>query len=193
MADKKLKASEIFIPLLFGAVGAVALVRGLYHATRALVAKCAGPSSFGACDPTDSVQTAAGEPVYAAVSGKVVLRGDNVLQIASSYEPTIVYYGGLAPSVKEGDPVGIGQSIGASTGELTFGVSQFKAGNVLQNVPPGAWLASRGLTHVSGQTSNLWCDTGRTLTVNPDAKQACSFVLPDKPGFTLLPVSVDMP
>ena len=116
MADKKLTASEIFIPLFFGTVGVVALVRGLYHSTRALVGagkvvRCAGPSSFGACDPTDSIQTAKGETVYAVVSGKVVLRGDNVLHIASSYEPVILYYQGVVPSVKEGDTVGIGQTI----------------------------------------------------------------------------------
>jgi hypothetical protein len=191
-----MKATEIMVPLVFGTLGVAALVRALWRPARALVwagklSRCSGKSSFGVCDPADVVTTTRGEPVYAVTSGRIVAKGPTFIHIASDYEPVILAYQGLAPGVKEGDTVAVGQQIGLSDGELAFTVQQWKKGQQLEYVAPGAWLAARGMAHVQGQTSASWCDTGRSIVVPPDARTTCGFALPDKAAFTLLPVSVD--
>ena len=190
------KKAPVIIPLVFSALGAVALFRGLYHSSRAIVtqgklSRCAGPASFGGCDPTDSITTGKGEQVYAMAAGKIIARGDDFVHILSGYEPVILAYSGLAPSVAEGASVGIGQGIGLSGGEVAFSVYAIQSTGV-QPVVPGAWLASRGLQHVAGNSTSDYCNTGSTMTVPANVK-SCGMPLPTKPGFTLLPISVDMP
>jgi hypothetical protein len=192
---KKLPVKELIIPLAFGALGAVALVRGLWNSSRALVSrgtlkKCAGPGSFG-CDPADVIVTTKGEVVYSMAPGKVLARGDDFVHILSSYEPVILYYGGIAPSVTEGSTVSLGQAIGVSGGELSFAVTGFQPLNKVVAIVPGAWLTARGLQHIAGNSSTEYCNTGRSVKVPADVKN-CGFSLPAKPGFSILPISVDM-
>jgi len=194
-SPKKLPVKELIIPLLFGAVGTVALVRGLWNSSRALVSKgtlksCAGPGSFG-CDSADIIVTTKGETVYTVAPGKVVARGEDFVHILSAYEPVILYYGGIAPSVVEGATVSLGQAIGVSGGELAFAVTGFLPLNKVVTIVPGAWLTARGMQHIAGNSSKEYCNTGRAVTV-PSQVKDCKFVLPAKPGFSILPISVDM-
>jgi hypothetical protein len=196
MAESTPAKAPIVVPLILGALGALALARGLWRSSRAVVTngkvtRCAGPSSFGGCDGTDVITTGKGEPVYAMAGGTIIAKGDDFVHLLSSYEPVILAYTGLAPSVKEGDTVWIGQSLGLSGGEVAFSASQIDGQNLVRLVP-GAWLSSRGLQHVAGNTTSDYCNSGRTMTV-PAQVKSCGFKLPQKPGFTLLPVSVDMP
>jgi hypothetical protein len=191
-----IKTSEVAVPLIFGVVGVVALVRGLWNPSRGLVWRgsrtisyqSAGVSSFGSCDPFLQVQTTKGDPVYAMTPGKVVAAGDGFVHIASSAEPVILAYTGVVPSVKVGESVGLGSQIALSSGQIGFGVTQFSVKNTSSYVDPEAWLASRGLGVIHDMFGG---GNTRSVTVKKAAVDACQFALPSPPGFTLLPVSVN--
>jgi hypothetical protein len=196
LSPMAVKASAVAVPLIFGVVGVVALVRGLWSPSRGVVWKgtaannvqSAGVSSFGVCDPFLSISTVKGDPIYAMTPGKVVAAGDGFVHIASSAEPVILAYTGVVPSVKVGESVGLGSQIALSSGQIGFGVTQFSAKNTSSYVDPQAWLASRGLASVH----DLWgSGNARSVTVKKAAVDACQFALPTPPGFTLLPVSVN--
>jgi hypothetical protein len=199
-ATSSKSTTSVIVPLIFGTIGAVALIRGLWRPARALVwagkvTKCSGTSA-GICDPVDTIETNKGEPVFSVTAGKVVAVGDVFVQVSSSYETAIIFYQGLVPGVKLNDQVGVGSQLGLSSGVLSFGVVQMvpdktTSGGRMQWVAPGAWLVARGMSHVQGKSSELWCDKPRNATVPADVRKVCDFQLPEKPGFTLLPITVD--
>lgn len=188
------KASEVAVPLIFGSIGVIALVRGLWRSSRGVVKgagqvawSAAGASSFGTCDPFLKISTTKGDPVFSMTSGKAVVAGGNFVQIASDTEAVILAYQGLVPSVKQGEYVTLGSQIGVSEGVVAFGVTQFSAGNKASYVYPDAWLASRGL----GASHTFLSNGVRSVTVSKAAQGACQFALPEAPGFALLPVSIN--
>ena len=189
-------ASPMIGVVAWGALGALCVFRGFYHPHRAVVKngavkKCAGPNSFGICDPTDQIETAVGEPVYAA-GPEVVEVGSYYVHLVVQNEPVILMYEGLLPTVEVGQHVGAGQKIGESDGRVYFSVTQYRQNRVAQFVPPSAWLAVRGFKLVCNNTGdqNAYCAQGRDIVV-PD-EQVCSMKSPEKAGFALLPVTIEL-
>jgi hypothetical protein len=190
-------------PFVFAALGAAALVRGLWRPYRAVakkgtVARCEGPNKFGVCDPTMGLNAASGTLIYATARGKVVAVGDDFVHIVGRNEAIVQLYQGITPAVVEGQHVGKGQTIGKSTGMVYFGVWQMKpaegGGFLMQNVPPSAWLAARGaraLVKNLGE-ANKWCEEPRNVIVPASVRQACGFKKPDPSGFALLPVQIEL-
>jgi hypothetical protein len=190
-------------PFVFGAIGLGALVRGLFRPHRAVakkgvVRRCEGANQFGVCDPTIVLNVEDGTPVYATAAGKVVAVGDDFVHIVLRKEAAIQLYQGIVPDVVEGQHVGKGQVLGASTGVVSFGVWQLVpasgGGVLMQNVPPSAWMAARG---VRPFVKNLgdeskWCEGGRSISVPSKARQTCNFKKPDPAMFALLPVQIEL-
>jgi hypothetical protein len=144
------------------------------------------------------INTDPGTPVYATAKGKVVVVGEDFLHIVGRNEAIIQLYQGLTPEVIEGQHVGKGQTLGKSTGPVSFGVWQIKpaegGGVILQNVPPSAWMAARGARAVVKNLgeANKWCEDPRNVTVPSAVRQACAFKKPDPSGFALLPVQIEL-
>jgi hypothetical protein len=179
---------------VFVAAGAMCLLRGLRHHVRALVEvgdvrRCPGPNSFGVCDPTMGIATAKDEPCFSATHGVVTLVGEDYIHILGGQETVILMYQGLRPSVRAGQRVSPGQSIGASTGTLNFGVTAF-APDGTKSVDPASWLVSRGLRPVLSGKSALWCNVVREVAIPKDAREKCPLVLPSPAGFALFPVNI---
>lgn len=183
--------------VVWGALGALCVFRGFFRATKAVVntgaiKRCASPNSFGVCDPMDQIDTAVGESVFATAPSEVAYVGSNVVHLVSQNEPVILMYEGLTPDVEVGQHVGTGEKIGESQGRIYFGVTQYRQNGVAQFVPPSAWLAVRGCKLVVNNTGdeNLYCAQGREIIV-PD-EQVCVMKSPEKAGFALLPVTVEL-
>ncbi len=182
---------------VFGAIGAAALLRGLWNPRRALakearVEDCPGGSS---CDPTVTLSLEPGSTVYSAGSGRVVSVGPDWIQIALSDEPIVLGYFNVRPDVQPGQDVGRGQAIAAMplaplTKELRFGVWAV-TGTVLGAIEPTSWLAAHGFALASTMPdSPLWCAQGRHITVPADVHNVCKLGMPAQPDFLLLPVTV---
>lgn len=185
-------------PYVLGALAAVAALKALWRPHRAVVregavARCPGGTSYGSCDPTLQISAPAGAHVYSTAQGHVVAVGPDWLHIAASHEPVVLYYDGVTPEVGEGQYVGRGQTIGASTGRTYFGVTQFSADGS-ENIDPSSWLASRGQKIAAKYTGpgTSWCEQGRHIQVPQAAGSACDLQEPDRPHFALLPVTVDI-
>lgn len=191
-------------PFVFGAIGLGALVRGLFRPHRAVakkgvVRRCEGANAFGVCDPTIALDIGVGTPVYATGAGKVVAVGDDFIHVLLRKEAAVQLYQGIAPDVVEGQHVGKGQTLGVSSQEtIYFGIWQLvpaEGGGVLmQNVPPSAWMAARGIRPLVKNLGdgNKWCEGGRSITVPGKARQACNFKKPDPATFALLPVQIEL-
>lgn len=186
--------------VIWGGLGALALFRALFRPTRAVaktgaVRRCAGSSNpFGVCDTSDVVDVAAGDSVFSTASAKAVDVGEDYVNLVVQNEPVILMYQGIVPSISEGQYVGTGQKIGTSTGRVFFGVTQYKPGGKVQFVAPSAWLASRGQRLVINNTGDesAYCSQGRDIVVPQEAKRNCDLHLPQKPGFALLPITVEL-
>lgn len=177
------------------AFGAACLVRGLRNPVRALVRagalrRCEGTNSFGICDPSLEITTNPGEPVYSVAEGTVIFQERDFVHVLSLREPVILFYQGVKTSLRAGDPLHVGEPLGESEGELIFSVTQVGPGG-LSVIPPSTWLAARGFSPVqlNTGTTSLWCAQGRTLQV---PKSSCQFRAPEKSGFSLFPVNIDM-
>lgn len=190
------------MPFVFMGLGALSLVRGLFRPHRAVlksgaVARCGGPNQFLVCDPTDTTSTNVGTAAFATAPAKVVAVGERFVHLAVTNEPVFLMYEGIEPSVVEGQHVGRGQKIVTATGPVAFGVWQLAPGAngpVMQVVPAAAWLAARGMKHVTKNTgpADKWCEGGRVIHVPAAVKQACGFRQPDPAKFALLPVQIEM-
>lgn len=190
------------VPFIFAGLGAAALVRGLFRPHRAVlkegsVARCSGRNHFGICDPTDTIRAPEGTPAYAVAPGRVVAVGEAFVQIVARNDAVVLMYEGIAPEIVEGQHVGRGQTIGKSIGPVIFGVWQLApnaTGPVLQNIPPSAWLAARGMRHVVKDLGdgNKWCEGGRKIHVPREVKAACGFRQPDPSRFGLFPVEITL-
>lgn len=188
MADKKIP----FGTYLFGAMGAAALVRGLWNAHRAVVRKgqiavCAGAE----CSPLMALRSGDSR-VYAAGGGRVALVDGGVVHVRVSNEPVVLHYEGLAPTVRQGQYVLRGQPLGDSTGVVHFGVWLVRPDGSLTPLEPAAWLASRGYraaVSVTGQ-GGTWCEQGRRIEIPAAVHSGCGIKAGSEPSFALLPVSV---
>lgn len=190
-------ASSMIGVVVWGALGALCVFRGFYHPHRAVVQtgavkKCAGPNSFGVCDPSDQIDTSVGESVFATASAEVVKVGPYYVHLVVQNEPVILMYEGITPTVEVGQSVGAGQKIGESDGRVFFSVTQYRQNGVAQFVPPSAWLAVRGCKLVENNTGdeNAYCAQGRDIVVPDD--MVCAMKSPEKAGFALLPVTVEL-
>lgn len=186
--------------ILWGAIGTACVVRGFFRPFRAVVRKgaivrCAGAqNAYGTCDPVDTIETDVGEPVYSVGPAKVVEVGPYYVHLAIQNDAVVVMYEGLEPLVEVGQHVGTGQKIGESDGKVSIIVSQFKPNNVVEYVPPSAWLAVRGLKLVleNEGSDDLYCSGGREIVVPNEYKRNCDLKSPRKAKFALLPVTVEL-
>jgi hypothetical protein len=189
-------------PFIFMGLGALAIVRGVFRPHRAVlrrgsIDRCAGPNSFGACDPTDTITAPDGTAAYATASALVVAVGDNFVQLAVNNEPIFLMYQGVKPEVQEGQYVGRGQRIGKSSGPVNFGVWELipnTSGPKMIQIPPAAWLAARGMRAVVKNTGSgdKWCEQHRKIDVPPATVKSCGFQQPDPASFALLPVQINL-
>jgi len=188
-------------PYVLGGLAAVFAVKTLFRPHRAVVregsvAACPGDNSYRVCDPTLRVTAPEGTNVFSTGPGRVMAVGPDFVHIALRAEPTILYYDGIAPDVREGQYVGRGQVIGVSRGRVSFGVQQFASSGVVSNVDPSSWLAARGHRIAARYTGSgsEWCAAaqGRHVTVPRSAGAACNLQEPDSADFALLPVSVEI-
>lgn len=182
---------------LLASVGAACLIRGLFRPIRALaksgeIRRCAGTNAFGVCDPSMGIAVAAGASVYSALCGQVVAVGEDYLHVLAEDEPVIVMYQGVAPSVRLGQFLGSGQSVGTSLGDVNFSVTQMGPGG-MSLIEPASWLAARGFKVLLNNTGPAhWCAQGRHISVPASARQKCDLRRPEGASFALLPVSVEM-
>jgi hypothetical protein len=186
-----------FATYLFGGMGVLFLVRGLWNPHRALVHKaslaaCPGPTPQG-CQDTIDLSSTPGARVYSVGSGKVIGVGDNWVLIQVSNEPVLIGYYGLDPSVAVDQHVGRGRRIGktSSAGRLSFGVTEVTSDGLVP-VEPRSWLAARGftLTVKKMPATTEWCGPSRHVTVPQSVHRGCALKNPEEAGFALLPVSV---
>lgn len=185
---------------VLGALGGLALLRGLWHSHRALVkagsvGACAGTVP-GGCSPELSV-TPSEKPatVYAVGRGRVASAGPGWVHIAVANEPVILCYTGVAPSVEADSHVGRGQPIGVASATLGFSVWELVGGKLLP-VEPASWLAARGYriadSLASAADHTLWCEEARHLVIpKPVHGPPCNLRNPAAAGFALLPVSIE--
>lgn len=183
--------------VVFTSVGALFLVRGLFRPVRAVVKngeirRCAGKNAFGICDPSLSIRADLGEQVYANASGKVLMVGEDYVHLMSRNEPVILMYQGIVPEVQVNQHVAPGQKLGKSHGNVNFSVTQMGPGGV-KFIEPSAWLAARGYKVVlKPKDSNLWCSRGREVAIPSEVRKSCDMHTPEKAGFALLPVNIEM-
>jgi hypothetical protein len=190
-----------FSTWLFGGVGALFVVRGLWNPHRALthsgaVASCPGPDN-GGCQDTLAIEAEPGTPIYSVGSGTVIAVGDRWLHIQVANEPVVLHYSGLTPSVAVGQTVGRGRRIGDARqdGPVEFGVTGMINENgsaALASLEPRSWLAARGFNLTVKRTpeSALWCGPGRHVAVPQPVHMGCGLRMPEKSNFALLPVSI---
>jgi hypothetical protein len=183
--------------IVFTSFGALFLARGLLRPVRAVVKRgevrrCAGRNAFDVCDTSMSIGTPTGEEVHSNTSGKVLMVGDDYIHVMSRDEPVILMYQGVIPIVRANQHVSPGQQLGRSSGTVNFSVTQMGPGGVTF-IEPASWLVSRGYKAVlKPKANNLWCTKGREIVVPSSARQKCDFKSPEKSGFALLPVSIEM-
>jgi hypothetical protein len=182
--------------IALGAFGALLLFRGLVRANRALVAEgtvefCGG-SAVGSCDPYMVLGVAKGTAVFAAAYSKVVAVYDDGVDLLVQDEPVLLRYRQLRPKVSKGQYMGVGQEIGVANGQrLSFAAFQVVSVPVeLRPMPPGAWLAARGLQPATTLLNKPTC-AGRNIVVTAAERAGCDFVRPDQTGFAMLPVTID--
>lgn len=187
MADKTIP----FSTYLFGAAGAAALVRGLWHPHRAAVDEgrvliCAGAE----CSPEMTLDC--GERVYALGGGRIVMAEPGDVHLRVGNEPVIVAYSGLQPDVRDGQYVLRGQRVGACSGQVSLSVWRVNADKSLTPLEPAAWLASRGYRVAVKSTGDegSWCEQGRKIQIPSSVHTDCGIVAGSEPGFALLPISV---
>lgn len=180
---------------ILGTLGAAALLRAVWHPHRALVKEgavtdCAGPDGK-VCDPTLALGETDHQAVYAAGSGRAISVGPTWVHIAVGNEPVVLHYSGLETSVEPGQSVWRGQVLGKAGPELRFGVFQIAGGKLLP-LEPTAWLAARGY-HIARKLhrGTLWCEGGRHLQIPKEAYDTCKLSMPERAGFSLLPVSIE--
>jgi len=182
--------------IALGAFGALLLFRGLVRANRAIVAEgtvdfCGG-SVVGACDPYMVLGVKEHSAVFAAAYAKVIAVYENGVDLLVQDEPVLLRYRQIRPQVGKGQYVGVGQNIGVSQAkQVSFAAFQVVAVPVkLRPMPPGAWLASRGLQPASSMLNQPTC-SGRNIVVTEAERKSCDFVKPDPSGFAMLPVTID--
>lgn len=184
--------------LLFGGLGAAAIVRALYHPKRVVLGNarslhCAGEAG---CDPAMTLNGAAITGVYAMAPGTVVV-GPGSVAIVGSDESVVLNYTGLEQvQVAAGQHVGLGQQIGLGQ-RVRFSVHTLVPGEdgstrVQKPYEPASWLAVHGL-RPSGNVANQpqWCDANRQLNV-PQQVAKCGIELPVPTAWALLPVRVSL-
>ncbi len=183
---------------VWGGIGALALLRGLWNANRAVVkageaADCPGPVSGGGCSTTILIAAAEGTPVYSVGGGRIVSVGPNWVHVEVKNEPVILYYGGLKPSVRDGAYAWRGGKLGTvpSSKQIEFGVWEVTKDGVVP-LEPSSWLAARGYRLAVKQTGkgDAWCEQKRKIVVPKSAHQTCKLGMPEAAGFALLPVSI---
>ncbi len=198
--------SKMIAPTIYVSLGALMLLRGIFRGNRAVVRKggvsrCSGPSSFGSCDPSDTIEASPGTGAYAVASGRVVAAGQDFLHILVGNEPVILMYAGITPKVIEGQYVGRGQYLGAvdDGGQVHFSVTELvrdsgALGYATRVVPPSGWLAARGVRHAVTDTGtgSKWCEGGREISVPADAASSCNMKRPEPGMFGLLPIRVEI-
>jgi hypothetical protein len=194
-------------PTIYAALGTLCLVRGLFRPHRAvlhtgMVVRCAGRDSYGSCDPADTLRSQAGESVYAVAPGTIAAVGESFLHLVAGNDAVIVMYDGVVPEVSEGQHVGLGQRIAlvGDAGTVRFSVTQLEPdassqlGYVTRVLPPGGWLAARGLRYCvddRGGGTN-YCEGGRHISVPPDDNAICHMLRPEPGRFGLLPINVEL-
>lgn len=190
-----------FSTWVFGGVGALFLLRGVWNPHRAVVydaavGSCPGPQG-PTCNDTLALVAQPGTAVYSVGSGTVMAVGDRWLHIQVDNEPVILHYYGVTPDVKPGQHVGRGRQIGVARedGPVEFGVTALKNENgtpAMQSVEPRSWLAVRGfkLAVRKPPATDLWCGPGRHVTVPQNVHMGCDLMSPAKSDYALLPVSV---
>lgn len=185
--------------VFWGALGVGFVLRGFFRPHRAVVkegaiVRCAGSNQFGVCDPSDTIETAEGEPVFSTGPAEVVAVGGYYVNLLVQNDAVILMYEGLTPEVEVGQHVGSGQRIGTSDGRLHYSVTQYKPNGVAEFVPPSAWLAVRGMELVKNNSGSeaLYCAGGRDIVVPSENKRACDLKAPRKAKFAMLPVSVEL-
>lgn len=186
--------------VIFGGIGALALFRAVFRPVRAVakegaVHRCAGESNqFGVCDTSDVIEVPAGEGVFSTAYAEVVEVGEDYVNLVVQNEPVVLMYQGIVPDVTEGQHVGTGQKIGESTGRVFFSVTQYRPGGAAEFVAPSAWLAVRGQKLVVNNTGDetAYCVQEREIVVPREEKLNCDLRLPEKSGFALLPVTVEL-
>jgi hypothetical protein len=142
------------------------------------------------CDPSLSIVTTQGESVFSAARGVVVTVGKDYLHVVVQNEPVILLYQGIQPTAEVGETIAVGQRVGFSEGNVVFSVTQ-KAPEGFRLISPSGWLASRGFGVVVVNTGDksLWCAQGRDIVV---PRTVCDLKAPDRAGFALLPVTVEV-
>jgi len=188
------------IPLstyVFGAIGLTALIRALWNphrmlATEASIAACAGQEG-SLCEQTLELRTPAGADIYATGGGQVIAAGPDWLHVLVANEPVVLFFDGMATTLKPGDSVWRGQVVGTSPGRVRFGVWTINPNGTLSALEPAAWLAARGY-QIAGTldpaSEALWCGKGRQLSIPKSAHATCKLGLPAPATFSLLPVSL---
>lgn len=182
---------------VLGALGLGFLVRGLWNAHRQLtdeagIAAC--PGQEGAiCEQTIELTTAKGADVYSVGSGTVLAAGPDFVHAAVDNEPVVLFYDGMATTVKPGSSLWRGQPVGTSPGRFRFGVWAIKPDGSLSPLEPASWLASRGYKvagSLDAKSEALWCGKGRQLSIPKTVHGTCKLGMPQAASFALLPVSI---
>ncbi len=184
----------IIWPLIFGTLGTISLVRGLYHSKRYVVEKgtieCSGLRNL-TCSPTEIIDTIPGESVNSLCNGVVAAVGDNFLHVVAYDEPVILYYYGILSELKVNDKVGLGQKLGIVEKEkLEFGVTEMypNKGQIgLKSIIPVTWLSSRGLKLVNSNIGKkVWCEGSH---INIPQSTCTDYKIASKPPFALFGMS----
>jgi hypothetical protein len=191
-----------FGAIVWTSVAALAAYRALVRPVRAVfdmgeVSSCAGGSG---CNPSLRIRSTTGapSPVYSVVSGVVSRMTETRIEVTSNVEPVIVAYtGSMIPTagLTAGQRVSAGKVLAqaASVDVAVAQITRLADGSLsLTPLDPSAWFAMRGL-HAATELSPsaAWCAGGRRLSVPQDVAR-CGLRLPEPPGFSLLPVSVQL-
>lgn len=182
---------------VLGGLATIFLIRGVWNPHRAVVRKgdvavCPGPDSLGVCHQTMALNTPPAGAVLSVGAGKVVSVGPDWVHVAVSNEPVILFYRGVKPIVAEGANLWRGQRMGDAIGQVSFGVWEVIAGQLVA-IEPSSWLAARGYKIAASSTGSddLWCEQRRHILVPKAVHQTCKLKNPSAAGFALLPVSIE--
>ena len=194
-------------PAVFGALGVLFVVRGVFRPHRAVarsgsVDRCSGPNGYGTCDPSDTLRSRVGDDVFSTAPAKVIAVGETFVHLLALNDAVILMYDGVIPDVSEGHYVGKGQKIAVvdEGNVVRFSVTQLEPseqsalGYQARVVPPSGWLASRGMRHfVKDQGDGTkYCEGGRHITVPTQANGACNMLRPQPGRFGLIPIHVEL-
>ncbi len=205
-SDGKKKSKHPYGAFFWGAIGALAAFRALYHPWRTLVkdgfpVRCSGDFN---CDPSMSVSSFSGQTeVFSPVRATVAVSKPGALILVPDDEAVVLELRGqdattMLVQVAAGEHVGAGQQIGLAS-MFSFAVWELgrtASGQAVMGkaIEPASWLATHG-AKISAKyhaTTSTWCGGGRKLVVPQTAASQCGVKLPAPSGYALLPVSVTM-